>query len=85
MKNACPSCQTTPSSQSTWSCFCGHSFNHFQNTALCPNCNYQHEFTDCQNKNCMKISLHTDWYYEIEININVLKLELDLNTIEVNA
>lgn len=33
----------------------------------------------------MKISLHTDWYNEIEININVLKLELDLNTIEVNA
>lgn len=72
MDSSCPSCNSKKSTEINLKCFCGHSFNHFNDIGRCPACNYTHEFTECYE--CEKISLHLDWYNHI--SLDQLKSEL---------
>jgi hypothetical protein len=79
MKICCPNCKNLLTKNQKWKCFCGHSFNHFNNIGKCPKCNYIHEFTECLEPSCQKISPHLDWYVGLELNLDNIKHELKLN------
>lgn len=74
----CPECKTSPNNQQMWKCFCGVSFDHFNNIGKCPSCGYNHEFTECLNLNCKTISLHLDWYPKVNESLINLKFSLHL-------
>ena len=78
MPACCPDCKTAPNKLQLWKCFCGESFDHFENIAKCPGCGYSHEFTECLENDCKAISLHLDWYPTIKANLKELTLNLDL-------
>lgn len=78
MQACCPKCKTEPMPYEKWDCFCGNSFNHFENNAKCPSCGYTHEFTECNNYSCKSIALHLDWYPTIKANLKDLTLNLEL-------
>ena len=62
MKIYCPKCEWSPQPDSRWRCVsCGHVWNTFDTSALCPKCGKQHVDTQCLS--CKRFSPHDDWYY----------------------
>ncbi len=78
MPSRCPGCKTVPNEFQLWKCFCGESFNHFENIGKCSFCGYSHEFTECLERGCKTISLRLDWYPSVQVNFKELTLNLDL-------
>lgn len=55
-----PKCSFQPSTDTRWGCKCGHSWNMFWTSGLCPACHFQWEVTRCPR--CHEISEHRAWY-----------------------
>ena len=59
----CPACEWQPAKSDTWSCNpegCGHVWNTFDTTGVCPSCQKHWEYTACLR--CSQWSLHDLWY-----------------------
>jgi hypothetical protein len=78
MKIYCPKCNWKPKKRTRWNCLCGFEFDPFENISKCPSCNYSHEFTECLNLECGKISPHLNWYSGVENNVSRLIYEVKM-------
>jgi hypothetical protein len=56
----CPKCSLQPSTDTRWGCKCGHVWNTFWTSGLCPACHFQWEVTSCPR--CHEMSEHRAWY-----------------------
>ena len=56
----CPKCSFQPSTDTRWGCRCGHVWNTFWTSGLCPACHFQWEVTSCHR--CHEMSEHRAWY-----------------------
>jgi hypothetical protein len=56
----CPKCLFRPSGDLRWSCRCGHAWNTFWTSGMCPACDFEWEVTKCPY--CGETSEHGDWY-----------------------
>jgi hypothetical protein len=56
----CPKCSFQPPEGTRWVCKCGHLWNTFWTSGLCPACHFQWEVTSCQR--CHEMSDHKAWY-----------------------
>jgi hypothetical protein len=56
----CPKCSFQPSTDTRWCCKCGHVWNTFWTSGLCPACHFQWEVTSCHR--CHEMSEHKAWY-----------------------
>ena len=56
----CPKCLFLPSADLRWNCKCGHVWNTFLTSGICPACHFQWEVTQCPH--CGEISEHRAWY-----------------------
>lgn len=65
----CPKCGWEPDGKPYWKCsVCKTSWNTFDTRGVCPACNKVYEETACPRSRggCGQMSLHNDWYVEIE-------------------
>lgn len=56
----CPKCSFQPPADTRWCCKCGHVWNTFWTSGLCPACHFQWEETGCHR--CHEMSEHKAWY-----------------------
>jgi hypothetical protein len=56
----CPKCGFLPPSNCRWGCKCGHAWNTFWTSGLCPACRFQWQDTGCPG--CRETSPHEAWY-----------------------
>jgi hypothetical protein len=56
----CPKCLFRPSADLRWNCRCGHIWNTFWTSGVCPACHFQWEVTQCPQ--CGEMSEHQAWY-----------------------
>jgi hypothetical protein len=56
----CPKCSFQPPADTRWCCKCGHVWNTFWTSGLCPGCHFQWEVTGCHR--CQEMSEHKAWY-----------------------
>jgi hypothetical protein len=56
----CPKCSFEPAMDTRWGCKCGHVWNTFWTSGLCPACRFQWEVTGCPH--CREVSEHKAWY-----------------------
>ena len=56
----CPKCSFQPPPDARWYCKCGHVWNTFWTSGLCPACHFQWEVTSCHR--CHEMSEHKAWY-----------------------
>jgi hypothetical protein len=56
----CPKCSFLPPPSCRWNCKCGHTWNTFWTSGLCPSCRFQWEKTMCPS--CAEMSPHQAWY-----------------------
>jgi hypothetical protein len=56
----CPKCSFQPPADTRWCCKCGHVWNTFWTSGLCPACHFQWEETGCHR--CHEMSEHKTWY-----------------------
>ncbi len=56
----CPKCRFEPPANLRWGCQCGHRWNTFWTSGLCPACRFQWEVTACPK--CGEMSEHRAWY-----------------------
>ena len=56
----CPKCSFQPPADTRWCCKCGHVWNTFWTSGLCPACHFQWEVTGCHR--CHEMSEHKAWY-----------------------
>jgi hypothetical protein len=56
----CPKCLFSPPSDLRWNCRCGHVWNTFWTSGICPACHFQWEDTQCPD--CGEMSEHRAWY-----------------------
>ena len=57
----CPKCSFHPPANTRWCCKCGHVWNTFWPSGLCPACHFQWEITGCHR--CHEMSEHKAWYF----------------------
>lgn len=68
-KIACPKCDWEPDGGEYWGCSsCGHIWDTFMTTGVCPSCNNRHKHTQCIGHagGCNQSSLHVEWYRELD-------------------
>lgn len=71
-KIACPKCEWEPDGGAYWGCSgCGHIWDTFKTTGVCPECQHRHKHTQCIGYagGCNESSLHVNWYREIDRNL----------------
>ena len=56
----CPKCLFGPSADLRWNCKCGHVWNTFWTSGICPACHFHWEVTQCPH--CGEMSEHRAWY-----------------------
>jgi hypothetical protein len=56
----CPKCSFQPPPNCRWGCKCGHNWNTFWTSGICPACRFQWAETMCPN--CGEMSPHEAWY-----------------------
>jgi hypothetical protein len=56
----CPKCLFQPAENLRWNCKCGHVWNTFWTSGLCPACHFQWKVTQCPH--CGELSEHGAWY-----------------------
>jgi hypothetical protein len=68
VKIKCPQCNWEPDGKSYWECHCGHVWNTFETAGRCPECSFQHNYTQCVQYagGCNHFSVHLDWYQGLE-------------------
>lgn len=80
-KIACPKCNWEPDGGAYWQCSdCGHVWDTFKTTAVCPSCQRRYKMTSCipYAGGCFESSPHVDWYRELP-----QRLKEELEKVEV--
>jgi hypothetical protein len=65
VKIECPNCHWEPDGGAYWQCTCGHVWDTFKTTAICPSCKKRWKVTQCpkfSSNGCGEVFLHEDWY-----------------------
>ena len=68
IKIKCPQCQWEPDGKAYWECHCGHVWNTFETAGRCPECHFQHNYSQCvaHAGGCTHYSLLLDWYHGLD-------------------
>lgn len=79
VKIECPNCRWEPDGGAYWQCTCGHVWDTFKTTAICPSCKKRWKVTQCpkfSSDGCGEVHPHEDWYViPIDQELMVLKDE----------
>jgi len=63
MKIRCPKCGWEPEKTSKWRCTaCEKKWHTFDTRGVCPACEKEYNYTQCQNLDCTELSHFSDWF-----------------------